>query len=257
MYSSIHLPFVDMREQPTLQSKVVSQALFGEEVQVAHSSEGWISITTPDGYSGWVPDGSIVVREKPYPKDLEISRIKAHVYKHMDTEFGPILSLPHGSQLHLVETVDSRWLKILLPDGREAYVQKGDVEPEPFDLIPFAKKFLGIPYTWGGRSSFGYDCSGFVQMLYGRLGICLPRDARQQVLAGKPILVDQLVLGDLIFWGKSETNIGHVGMYLGEGEFIHTSSRENKPYLRISRLTDLEWRGDGKAYYPYRCVRRY
>lgn len=253
----IHLPFVEMRERPSRDSKVVSQALFGEEVQAAHTSDGWISITTPDGYSGWVPERSFITSEDPYSKDLEVTRLCAHIYGDRDTEFGPILSVPHGSKLHLLESSDPRWLKILLPDGRQAFIQKGDVEPETFDLVPFAKKFLGLPYTWGGRSSFGYDCSGFVQMLYGKLGKSLPRDARQQILQGTPIPIDQLTLGDLIFWGKSEMEIMHVGMYLSGGEFIHASSRENKPYLRISKLTDFEWSGDGKAYYPYRCARRY
>ncbi len=253
----IHLPFVEMRERPSQQSKVVSQALFGEEVHVSNRLDGWVNIMTPDGYSGWVPADSFVTSENPYSKDLEVTRLRAHIYGAMDTEFGPILSVPHGSKLHLLDSSDPRWLKILLPDGRQAFIQKGDVEPEPFELVSFAKKFLGLPYTWGGRSSFGYDCSGFVQMLYGKLGKNLPRDARQQILQGKPLPLNQLTLGDLIFWGKSEREIMHVGVYLSEGEFIHTSSRENKPYLRISKLTDFEWSGDGKACYPYRCGRKY
>lgn len=253
----IHLPFVEMREKPARESKIVSQALFGEEVQVVKPGAGWFSIATPDGYSGWVPAGSFVNLKKPYQTDLEISRLQAHIYAKAETEFGPLLTLPHGSKLHLIDGSDPRWLQILLPDGREGFIQKGDVETESFELVSFAKKFLGIPYTWGGRSSFGYDCSGFVQMLYAQLGIRLLRDARQQIAQGRPIAMGQLDLGDLIFWGKSEENIGHVGMYLEEGEFIHATARENKPYLRMSQLTDLEWSGDEKAYYSYRCARRY
>jgi hypothetical protein len=246
-----------MRENPSRDSKVVSQALFAEEVRISHSLGDWVSITTPDGYSGWVLKGSFVLRENPYIKNLQVTRLCAHIYAERDTEFGPILSLAYGSKLHLLEALDFRWLKVLLPDGRQAYIQKGDVEQEPFEIVSFSKKFLGIPYTWGGRSSFGYDCSGFIQMLYSQMRIHLPRDTRQQILQGTPISLSELELSDLIFWGKNEGSIGHVGMYLSGGEFIHTSSRENKPYLRISKLTDFEWSGDEKAYYPHRCARRY
>ncbi len=259
MDTLIHLPYINMREAPTEKSKVASQALFGEKVKLLKTSGQWAHIETPDGYTGWIEEGSFVQREAPYSPDLQITRLKAHLYGEKDTEFGPLISLPYGAKLELLDPSDPRWVKVLLPDGGEAFVQKGDLEPEPFELVSFSKKFLGIPYTWGGRSSFGYDCSGYVQMLYNQLGILLPRDARLQIAdrRGKAVVLNQLVLGDLIFWGKSEGDIRHVGMFLGAGEFIHTSTRENRPYVRISQLTDFEWSGDQNAHYPFRAARRF
>lgn len=255
----IHSPVAVMRESPKEGAKVVSQALFSEEVKVLNRAKGWAQIQTPDGYEGWVEEGCFVQREEPYQGDLSVTRLKAHLYGEADTEFGPLLSLPYGSQLELLQEVDPRWLRALLPDGRIVFIQKGDVASEPFDLISFSKKFLGLPYTWGGRSSFGYDCSGYVQMIYSHLGIQLPRDARLQIAdpRGKEVPIDQLAPGDLIFWGKSEREIRHVGMFLEKDQFIHTSSRENKPYLRVSRLTDLEWSGNEGVFYPYRAARRF
>lgn len=260
MIHYIHLPVVQMREAPDFASKVASEALFGERIELKDRSGSWQLIATPDGYSGWVPSsGSFIARDKPYLPDLEIIRLRAHVYKAPDTEYGPLFTLAHGTKVKLMDSFDSRWNRIELPDGQLAYIQKGDVGSEPFELVRFAKKFIGLPYTWGGRSSFGFDCSGYVQMLYQRMGIHLPRDARQQILdpRAEPISMDALVLGDLIFWGNSAMEIRHVGLYLGGGEFIHTSSRENKPYLRISRLDDFEWSGQIGACYPYRSARRY
>lgn len=259
MYFLIHFPYVNMREAPSEKAKVASQAHFGEEIQVRKSMDGWTQIMTPDGYLGWAPKESFIARREPYCPDLELTRLRAHIYAEKDTEFGPIFTLPHGSKLPLIDSSDPRWAKVLLPDLREAYVQKGDIEPEPFDLVAFSKKFLGIPYTWGGRTSFGYDCSGYVQMLYAKLGIRLPRDARQQIVdpRAQPVPLNQLILGDLLFWGKSEREIGHVGMFLGGEEFIHTSPRENRPYLRISKLTDFEWSGQTGAYYSFRSARRF
>lgn len=249
MHTYIFLPVVEMRSEPSRCSKVVSQALFGELVQTQGRAGDWVRIATPDGYAGWVFASSLVGRDRLYPQDIETSRLAAHVYAAADTEYGPLMTLPYGSKLQLMAS-DSRWHQVCLPNGQEAFIQRGDTAPEPFDL----KKFLGIPYTWGGRSSFGYDCSGFVQMAYGRMGISLPRDAKEQILVSQRI--ETPVPGDLIFWGKSESDIRHVGIYLQGEQFIHTSARENKPYLRLSNLSDFEWSGNGEGFYPYRTLAR-
>ena len=90
-------------------------------------------------------------------------------------------------------------------------------------------------------------------MVYQWKGIQLSRDSWQQFSdkRGKKVEFDQLKTGDLIFWGKSNKKIQHVGMYLEKGTFIHTSSRENKPFLRVSKLSDREWNGDKNNHYPF------
>lgn len=254
---------VAMREQSAISSKVVSQAIFAEEIVVKKESEDWTFIQTSDNYSGWVPARSIIKLLEPYDGSLIISRLQAHVYGVKDIEYGPIKTLPYGSKLSLLMDMDSRWMKIGLLDGREGYIQKGDVAPAPKlqekkDLIKFSQNFIGLPYTWGGRSSFGYDCSGFVQMLYSQIGILLERDSKQQVLDGRfqSVVIGNIEQGDLVFFGKSEDKIMHVGLCMDEGKFIHATARENKPWLRISHLTDFEWSGHGEAHYPYRTFRQ-
>lgn len=252
----VFLPVIDMRAEPTAQAKMVSQALFGEEIALKGQAGEWTQIATPDRYLGWVRGG---IMSAAYAPDAEITRLSAHLYATPDTEYGPLLTLPHGAPLRVLGSGDPRWARVQLPDGREAFAQKGDLAPEPFDLALFSQKFLGLPYLWGGRSSFGFDCSGFVQMLYRRLGILLPRDAREQILDPRalPIALEHLSLGDLIFWGYSEREIKHVGMSLGGARFIHTSVRENRPYVRISDLSDGEWSGGPGAFYPFRAARRW
>jgi hypothetical protein len=202
---------------------------------------------TPDGYRGWI-SGRIAER-KDYQGTHKIGRISAHIYPKADIKYGPMMSLPYGVEI-VAEELGERWLKVLLPDGREGFVQRGDVVVEELDIIALSKKFLGLPYTWGGRSSFGFDCSGFVQMLYGKLGLLLPRDAKDQILDTRLMAVEEIKEKDLIFFGESEGKITHVGMSIGGGEFIHASVRENMPYLRISKLTDSVWASG------YRCARR-
>lgn len=258
MFTYILIPVAEMRERAAHNAKVVSQALFGEEVLVGEQRGEWASITTPDGYTGWTLSACLITRP-PYPKEIEVSRLSAHIYHVADTEYGPLMTLPFGSQLEVLDQADPRWIHIRLIDGKEAFIQKGDVVPEKHDLLSLSKKFLGLPYTWGGRSSFGYDCSGFVQMLYHRFGIQLPRDARQQILDPrcKPIALETIAPGDLIFFGRSEQEIKHVGMSLGNDLFIHTSSRENKPYVRLSKLTDSEWSGSKDVANPFRIAKRF
>jgi len=262
-YLYIIQPVADMREDKTMQSKVVSQALFSEKIAVGEHEGGWSCITTPDGYSGWVRSEAYIACLRPYETTCTVSRLAAHLYRLNAIEYGPAATLPYGSRLHVLDASDARWIKIAFPDTNEYYIQKGDVmlqQPRlaKGDLPAFSRIFLGLPYTWGGRSSFGYDCSGFVQMLYSHLGILLPRDARQQILDArfKTCGIDQAGPGDLLFFGKAEDRIMHVGMSLGGRQFIHATSRENQPWIRISSLCDFEWSGDPAACYPYRTGRQ-
>ncbi len=260
----VNEPVVPMREEPAAASKIVSQALFGEEIEIEKYSGEWTFIRTPDGYGGWSLFIALVdSSEDKVGECVKISRLAAHVYGVPDLEFGPKKTLPYGSTLRVLEGSDPRWARIAMPDGEECYIQKGDLVPEaPIldkkDLVPFSKRFLGLPYTWGGRSSFGFDCSGFVQMLYSHLGILLPRDSIDQVKDPRlvEISLEKLEPGDLVFFGKMEGRIGHVGLFLGNGEMIHATAKENRPYLRISKLSEFEWSGDPQSAYPYRTARK-
>lgn len=262
----ITTPVAEMREKPTATSEIVSQALFSEAIQPLEEKEGWVKIeTTVDHYQGWIKKDAFCQRKDENPTSVyaRVNRLAAHLYSVEDTVFGPLLTVPFESRLEVIDpnvNSASRWLKVVLPDGSNAFIQRGDIELNPTlvkreDLAEFSKQFLGLPYTWGGRSSFGYDCSGFTQMLYRQMGIYLPRDSKDQIKweGFKAIAMDQLQPNDLIFWGKDENAIRHVGMYIGEGKFIHISVRENKPYLRISKLSDAEWNGSGT--YPFFAAR--
>jgi len=254
----VNEPIVNMRELPSKDSKVVSQVVFGEEIALEKSVGEWAYIRSSDTYTGWILQSSYVELETPYISNISTSRLSSHLYAIEDTEFGPIKTLAYQTRLQAIGEGD-RWIELLLPDQTKAYIQKGDVSPEAKlytkqDLCVFSQKFLGLPYTWGGRSSFGYDCSGFIQMLYQQISVHLPRDARQQILDPrfKEISVDHLKPGDLLFFGKCSEKIQHVGLYLGDQKFIHATSRENLPWIRISKLTDFEWSGHSDAYYPHR-----
>ncbi len=91
-------------------------------------------------------------------------------------------------------------------------------------FIRVAKTFLGVPYRLGGATMRGIDCSAFVKKVYEIFGVALPRTAREQSCVGRPIGKDELEEGDLVFFQTQRARRTHVGIYIGNGEFVHASS---------------------------------
>ena len=134
--------------------------------------------------------------------------------------------------------------QVKYPDGRLAFVKKEEAQtynswlaalnPTEESLVATSKQLMGLPYLWGGTSSKGVDCSGFTKTIYFLNGMVLPRDASQQVHAGAIIDKDKdfskLAVGDLLFFGRQATDstkqrVVHVGMWIGNNQFIHSSGR--------------------------------
>lgn len=269
LFCYIDTPTAEMREQPLQTAEIVSQAYFSEPVTPLEEKDGWLKIATDiDHYQGWIKKENLHQRQNPFPSNslasvAKVKRCSAHLYAVEDTVFGPIMTLPFESRLELLDPnvpPDSRWLKVGLHNGRQAFIQRGDVDLQNNtltlgEMVALSKAFLGLPYTWGGRSSFGYDCSGFVQMLYRQMGVFLPRDSKDQMRweGFNAITLEELNPGDLIFFGVAEDKIRHVGLYIGNGQFIHSTVAENAPYIHISDLSGPDWNGAGK--WPYRAAR--
>ncbi len=104
-------------------------------------------------------------------------------------------------------------------------------------LVKTARDFIGVPYLWGGTSSdTGFDCSGLTMTIYQLNGLNLPRHSGHQFEAGNPVDKDQLQKGDLIFFAtKGKGKVSHVGIYIGDGQFIHAPSRGKN--IRIDSLS--------------------
>ena len=155
-----------------------------------------------------------------------------------------------------------KFVGVVLPSGKTGYVPAKDVavfykwakdkeellkKPDAVreNLINTTRMFLGVPYMWGGTSIKNVDCSGLTRSVFFANGILLPRNASQQARCGEEIVfVDGsgnvswsgLLPGDLIFWGREATDsapekVSHVGIYIGDGEFIHSSH-----YVRVGSL---------------------
>jgi cell wall-associated NlpC family hydrolase len=245
-------PVANMYSKPSEDADVVSQAIYGSNVGVVERQEGWARIRTADDYTGWTPLGALLPG-KAYAaggRVAEVASLFAHIYREQSvTAHAPLLTVPFESRLEVVAEPpgQARWLRVRLPDGREGWVQAGDLafDAKPLsipEMIEFSKRFLGLPYTWGGTSSFGYDCSGFAQMLCRRRGVLMPRDAQPQAdwSGATPVERKDLKPGDLLYFGGSVKKITHTGVYLGDGKFIDATTWQT-PMVRIDDLNDAHW----------------
>lgn len=134
----------------------------------------------------------------------------------------------------LVTSGSAVWLQQLEAVG----VETGETATQ---LLHTALGLIGVPYRRGGNSvETGFDCSGFVRYVYANtLGLVLPRRAAEQAQATIPIAKDELRPGDLVFFNTMRRAFSHVGVYLGDGKFIHSPSKGD--HVKISDMNDRYW----------------
>ncbi len=229
-------------------AEIVNQALLGNPIKVLKKEKGWCLIQTPNQYLGWINSADIVMKDSIEWKEYKTG--KKIIYKE---QYGFSYTLPDGKSQVVTDLVvgcillvignKKEFYEVKYPDNRIAFVKKEETEdlnivfnkkPEGDALVKTAKKFNGIPYLWGGFSSKAIDCSGFTSNIYFLNGIILQRDASQQIKYGKEITSNyeytNLLKGDLLFFGRKAYDsvpekVIHVGMYIGDSEFIHASGR--------------------------------
>ena len=178
---------------------------------------------------GWV-DGSDVRMRAAAGTDSEIVRVTTY-----------------GESVEILG-VDGEWYKVSA-GGKTGYI-RGDyvsfTEPDPSQasaagsigeqIVAFAEQFLGTPYVWAGSSPSGFDCSGFVSYVFKNFGYTVNRTAASMYTNGVAVDKSELQVGDAVFFASSSESIGHVGIYIGDGEFIHSSS--GCGYVTISGLDE-------------------
>ena len=122
------------------------------------------------------------------------------------------------------------WVEVTLPDKSRAWVKAENLvlgSWQPCDrehLVSTARAFVGVPYKWGGTNPNGYDCSGFVQEVFRLSGHSVPRMADAQYEKLEKVEKEGLIPGDLVFFNTDGSGVSHVGIYSGDGRFLHASS---------------------------------
>jgi cell wall-associated NlpC family hydrolase len=245
----INRPVDDLRREPSRASERVSQALLGEAAHLLDVQGDWSLIALEhDGYLGWIHSAALypclqadVVSWQSACQAKVIAELLPAWQADPSIQVGmrPAGKLPFGVYLP-VEQWEGECDLVRLPDGRVWWVVHSgllplDQQPKPDGTgIPFTlnlmQRFVGVPYLWGGRTPFGFDCSGFTQAFWGFMGISIPRDADLQYQAGFPIDVPPQP-GDLLFFGEADesqpstrfASISHVAISLGADEIIHSN----------------------------------
>ncbi len=239
---------------------VVSQATLGQTIELLEAKDAFARVRTPDHYEGWLLRAAFA--EYPEPgaaryasagRVAEVTSLMANLYREADvTSARPVLQAPLGTRLELAGTSGERWLAVRLPSGEQGYVQQGDVRlgdaaaqrrrGTPAEVVATARRFLGVPYLWGGMTAHGIDCSGLASRVYHVNGVELPRDANLQFEDGGAVAVPRARLrpGDLVFFGRDARHVSHVGIYLGSGRFINATTYRT-PMVREDRLSDPHW----------------
>jgi cell wall-associated NlpC family hydrolase len=220
-----------LREGPSSDATLLTQALKGERVTIYdRDGEGfaWGQLNS-DGYVGWFPDRALA-RPGPAPTH-KITAIRTFAFPGPSIKLPPADTLPMGALVNVVRE-----------DGPFAVTREGwylprlhigNVERHESDFVAVAERFAGTPYLWGGKTSFGIDCSGLVQVALNAAGTGCPRDSdMQQDGLGRaldPAEYRKLQRGDLIFWK------GHVAIARDAGTIVHANAHHMATAIENTR----------------------
>lgn len=245
------LSVASARELPDHKAEMGMQVLMGRVVRVLQRGTNamWYYIQSEGGYCAWLERGTFAWCSQPEAEAwthsplLFMTAMEEVIWSKPARDSEPVSDVVLAD---LVRKTGERgeWYEVELPDKRTGFLLKSAAEdyeswklkrrPTPENIERTARRFLGRPYLWGGDSPKGLDCSGFTHLVFFLNGIELSRNSSPQAKQGADVPLDanlsRLQRGDLLFFGAparadKPERIHHVGIYLGDKLFIHSSER--------------------------------
>jgi cell wall-associated NlpC family hydrolase len=212
------VPVAALRPMPDESRGIDTELLFGERIRVFDRNEGfaWVQ-ADEDGYVGYLPEHMIGAPVEPTHR---ITAQRTFLYPEPELRKPPLKALSMGSLVTVTGEAETRGTRYFLLASGEAVIASHCLpagEAIGMDYVAVAQKFLDTPYLWGGRSGFGIDCSGLVQLSMMMVGRKTPRDSDMQASFGQEITKADLRRGDLVFWK------GHVGIMEDEHTLLHAN----------------------------------
>lgn len=253
-YAVTYLSVVPLRAKPEHRSEMVTQVLFGEYMKVLEEKEEWSFVQLEqDSYKGWLETSQMhAVTSNNYERFIANPKVKV-----LETNSSIIID---GKKIHLLKGTSLPFYSDGFFEFNNQKIQyaaettAGKQNREK--LIETAYSYLNTPYLWGGKTSFGIDCSGLTQMIYHLNGYSIQRDASLQAKQGELVaFLEQAEIGDLAFFDSEEGNITHVGIVLENSKIIHAA----KGKVRIDSLDQEGIYNDELKKYTHhlRMVRSY
>jgi len=223
-----HLSHVAVRFDPSQSSEMVNQLLFGETFEILESINNWKLIRgSLDQYEGFVEEKQVLLLD-----EKEWMSLSGETVYFSSDIVSFISEVENTNRLLIVAGSSLPGLKNheLTVSGKK-FVFHGKTfeissENRRQQILETTLKYLGAPYLWGGRSPFGIDCSGLVQVVFKMIGIKVPRDAMYQAQTGETVnLIEEAMPGDLAFFDNNEGKIVHAGILMDQAKIIHSSGQ--------------------------------
>ncbi len=248
---------LNVRSGPASTYSIILALWQGNKVNIIGKSGDWYQIKLSDGKSGWVSSAYLKVditqQSTMHLNDItSMNTIGTVMASKLNVRLGPastysiILALWQGNKINVIGKFDD-WYQIKLPDGKIGWVSSAylqlDIRQEKINIvISTAKTLLGTPYVWGGESlqEGGFDCSGFVYYIFKQVGYDLNRVSADQAKQGTEVSKENLQPGDLVFFSfEGNGVVNHVGMYIGNGQMIH--SPKTGDVVKIADINTVYW----------------
>lgn len=232
----VNVDCANIYKEHNFRSAIDTQAVLWEELKVQTVDSQFSQVICEDGYKGWINNHQIYTASI----DCETRTVTANhvnIFNEPDENALIIREATLGCNVPVLEELQD-WLKVKLPDGQNGWIKKSafrKIPGNPSEIVTkLAKRFLGVPYFWGGKTPKGLDCSGFIQLLFKLANIKIRRDSPMQFEDARHISENFLDgnPGDLLFFAENSDQITHVSLKLNQNEIIHARG--------MVRINDLD-----------------